>query len=91
MKLCLTFCVLLVTLYMLAVFNIYLLYFFSQLISNALIKRASLRMQQANDTECFADFEAAISLDDSNADTYHHRGQVGSRISYNNNIWHITA
>lgn len=47
-----------------------------QLISNALIKRASLRMQQANDTECFADFEAAISLDDSNADTYHHRGQI---------------
>ena len=49
-----------------------------QLISNALIKRASLKMQQAKDTECFADFSQAINIDKENADIYHHRGQVSS-------------
>eukprot|EP00112_Aurelia_sp_Birch-Aquarium-sp1_P019535 Seg4844.2 transcript_id=Seg4844.2/GoldUCD/mRNA.D3Y31 product="Mitochondrial import receptor subunit TOM70" protein_id=Seg4844.2/GoldUCD/D3Y31 len=49
---------------------------YAKLISNALIKRASLKMQQANDTECFADFSKAIDIDKENSDIYHHRGQI---------------
>ncbi|XP_065055601.1 mitochondrial import receptor subunit TOM70-like [Rhopilema esculentum] len=49
---------------------------FSKLVSNALIKRASLKMQQAKDAECFDDFERAVNVDKDNADVYHHRGQL---------------
>ena len=49
---------------------------------NALIKRASLFIQQCKDPSkdpelSFADFSAALELDPDNADIYHHRGQVG--------------
>ena len=48
---------------------------------NALIKRASLFIQQCKDPSkdpelSFADFSAALELDPDNADIYHHRGQV---------------
>eukprot|EP00794_Sanderia_malayensis_P011323 gene11323-12509_t len=43
---------------------------------NALIKRATVRCQEAKQKECFDDFEQAIGLDGNNADVYHHRGQV---------------
>ena len=48
---------------------------------NALIKRASLYIQQckdpANDPKLsFADFARALELDPENADVFHHRGQV---------------
>jgi len=48
---------------------------------NALIKRASLFIQQCKDPSkdpqlSFADFAAAVELDPDNADIYHHRGQV---------------
>jgi len=48
---------------------------------NALIKRASLFIQQCKDPSkdpqlSFADFEMAVQLDPDNADIYHHRGQV---------------
>merc|ERR1711935_425923 len=48
---------------------------------NALIKRASLYIQQCKDPSkdpelSFADFALAQSLDPENADIYHHRGQV---------------
>jgi len=48
---------------------------------NALIKRASLYIQQCKDPSkdpqlAFADFAVAESLDPENADIYHHRGQV---------------
>ena len=48
---------------------------------NALIKRASLYIQQCKDPSkdpqlSFADFELAVQLDPDNADIYHHRGQV---------------
>ncbi len=34
-------------------------------------------MQEANETACYSDFTEAIKLDETNADIYHHRGQVG--------------
>merc|ERR1712098_882258 len=48
---------------------------------NALIKRASLYIQQCRDPAkdpqlSFADFSLAESLDPENADIFHHRGQV---------------
>jgi len=48
---------------------------------NALIKRASLFIQQCRDPTkdpqlSFQDFAAAVELDPDNADIYHHRGQV---------------
>ena len=48
---------------------------------NALIKRASLYIQQCKDPSTdpqlsFADFSRALELDPDNADIYHHRGQV---------------
>merc|ERR1712183_150506 len=48
---------------------------------NALIKRASLYIQQCKDPTkdpqlSFADFTTAVELDPENADIYHHRGQV---------------
>merc|ERR1712183_1203118 len=48
---------------------------------NALIKRASLYIQQCKDPTkdpqlSFADFTTAVELDPDNADIYHHRGQV---------------
>jgi len=48
---------------------------------NALIKRASLYIQQCKDPSTdpqlsFADFNRAAELDPDNADVYHHRGQV---------------
>lgn len=54
------------------------LYFFR---SNALIKRASLHIQQCSDPEkdplmSLADFELALKIDPTNPDVYFHRGQV---------------
>lgn len=48
---------------------------------NALIKRASLYIQQCKDPTkdpelSFADFSQGVQLDPENADIYHHRGQV---------------
>jgi len=48
---------------------------------NALVKRASLYIQQCKDPTqdpelSFGDFAQAIELDPENADIYHHRGQV---------------
>jgi len=53
----------------------------AKLTVNALIKRASLSIQQCKDPSkdpqlSFADFAAAVELDPDNADIYHHRGQV---------------
>jgi import receptor subunit TOM70 len=53
-----------------------------QVTVNALIKRASLYLQQEEAEKCTQDFATAISLDPSNADIYHHRGQVGLFYSY---------
>ena len=49
--------------------------------ANALIKRASLFIQRCKDPQqdsllSFKDFEKAIEIDPTNADVYHHRGQV---------------
>jgi len=48
---------------------------------NALVKRASLFIQQCNDPTkdaelSFADFTMAVNIDPNNPDIYHHRGQV---------------
>lgn len=43
---------------------------------DALIKRASLKMQQADDAGCYADLSKALEIDDKNANIYHHRGQL---------------
>lgn len=43
---------------------------------NALIKRASLNVQNEQQLKGFQDFTAAEKLDPSNPDTYHQRGQV---------------
>jgi len=56
---------------------------------NALIKRASLFIQQCKDPSkdpelSFADFSAALELDPDNADIYHHRGQVHLLIDETN-------
>jgi len=56
---------------------------------NALIKRASLYIQQCKDPSkdpelSFADFEKAVTLDPDNADIYHHRGQVNLLIDATN-------
>merc|ERR1712179_559268 len=56
---------------------------------NALIKRASLYIQQCKDPSkdpqlSFADFAAAAELDPENADIYHHRGQVHLLIDQTN-------
>jgi len=56
---------------------------------NALIKRASLYIQQCKDPSkdpelSFADFEKAVELDPDNADIYHHRGQVHLLIDATN-------
>jgi import receptor subunit TOM70 len=52
---------------------------------NALIKRASLFIQQCKDPSkdpqlSFEDFAKAVELDPENADVYHHRGQVNLLI-----------
>lgn len=44
--------------------------------SNALTKRASLRMQTEQKELSFTDFQQAIDIDSENPDVYHHRGQV---------------
>lgn len=44
--------------------------------ANALIKRASLNVQNEQHQKGFEDFAAAEKLDPSNADVYHQRGQV---------------
>ena len=56
---------------------------------NALIKRASLYIQQCKDPSkdpelSFADFQKAVELDPDNADIYHHRGQVHLLIDATN-------
>jgi len=56
---------------------------------NALIKRASLYIQQCKDPNkdpqlSFADFSHAVELDPENADIYHHRGQVHLLIDQTN-------
>jgi len=56
---------------------------------NALIKRASLYIQQCKDPATdpllsFADFTRAVELDPDNADIYHHRGQVHLLIDETN-------
>jgi len=56
---------------------------------NALIKRASLFIQQCKDPSkdpqlSFADFSTALELDADNADIYHHRGQVHLLIDQTN-------
>ena len=33
-------------------------------------------MQLAKDQECYKDFDEAIEIDETNANIYHHRGQV---------------
>ncbi|KAB0798804.1 hypothetical protein PPYR_06684 [Photinus pyralis] len=43
---------------------------------NTLIKRASLRMQLEQPTECLQDFATAVELAPNNSDIYHHRGQI---------------
>jgi hypothetical protein len=49
--------------------------------SNALIKRASVHIQQCSDPErdsmlSFSDFDEALKADPTNPDVYFHRGQV---------------
>lgn len=44
--------------------------------SNAYIKRGSLFMQHGKKDEALDDFQAAQDADPSNADVYHHRGQL---------------
>jgi len=56
---------------------------------NALIKRASLFIQQCKDPSkdpelSFKDFTTALELDPENADIYHHRGQVHLLIDETN-------
>ena len=51
---------------------------------NALIKRASLYIQQAKDPKkdpelSFADFALAVEIDPENADVYHHRQDLNIR------------
>ena len=48
----------------------------AKLRSNALTKRASLRMQTEQKELSFEDFDQAIQIDPDNPDVYHHRGQV---------------
>ena len=43
---------------------------------NALIKRGSLRMQNADASAAMNDFATAAREDPDNSDIYHHRGQV---------------
>jgi len=43
---------------------------------DALIKRASLKMQLAEDKACYADLSLAIEIDEENPNIYHHRGQL---------------
>ena len=47
---------------------------------DALIKRGSLKMQEAKDKECYEDFSKAQELDPENPNIYHHRGQVAILI-----------
>lgn len=47
-----------------------------QISSNALIKRASLKMQSGQQVEAFNDFNLAVAQDPENSDVYHHKGQV---------------
>lgn len=47
-----------------------------QINSNALIKRASLKMQSGQQAEAFNDFNLAVAQDPENSDVYHHKGQV---------------
>ena len=58
---------------------------------NALVKRASLFIQQCKDPTqdpelSFGDFAQAIELDPENADIYHHRGQVHLLIDEINKV-----
>jgi len=50
----------------------------NELIIDALIKRASLKIQQEDEAGCFADLEMAIGIDDRNVNIYHSRGQLYS-------------
>ncbi|EDV26147.1 uncharacterized protein TRIADDRAFT_24576 [Trichoplax adhaerens] len=43
---------------------------------NALIKRASYKLQQEKTNEAIADFSSALELDPENCDIYYHRGQA---------------
>jgi len=43
---------------------------------DALIKRGSLKMQQADDTGCYGDLKAAELINPQDASLYHHRGQL---------------
>jgi hypothetical protein len=44
---------------------------------NALIKRASIKVQMTQNTQgAYEDFNEAIKLDPENGDIFHHRGQV---------------
>lgn len=52
---------------------------FFQVKSNAYIKRGSLHMQHGKKDEAMDDFQAAEDADPTNADVYHHRGQVCGR------------
>ncbi len=64
----------------------------SKLRVNALIKRASLYIQQCKDRQkdpelSFADFGKAEDIDPDNADIYHHRGQVRLSINDAQQLW----
>ena len=51
--------------------------FILQVKVNALIKRASIKVQTTQNTQnAYADFDEAIKLDPENCDIFHHRGQV---------------
>ncbi|XP_059615764.1 mitochondrial import receptor subunit TOM70 [Phlebotomus argentipes] len=43
---------------------------------NALVKRASIKVQLDNIEECFDDFSEAQKIDSANPDVYYHRGQM---------------
>ena len=49
---------------------------------NAIIKRASYKLQQEQTNEAIADFAYALELDPENCDVYYHRGQVSLTIDH---------
>ena len=53
-----------------------------QIVSNALIKRGSLKMQNGEQLEALDDFATAVNKDPENSDIYHHRGQVSMPSSH---------